>query len=95
MKKTYADQNSPKKQYNFRSSSQLFQKVSALYRELGMPLTTALSIYFSGTASAGTLPFSPSQNCTRFLEARAHRDLLNMVQADLSSADGQEQYHFA
>ena len=94
MKKTYADQNSPKKQYNFRSSSQLFQKVSALYRELGMPLTTALSIYFSGTASAGTLPFSPTKNCTRFLEARAHRDLLNMVQAELNAPGGPEQYHF-
>ena len=75
---SFSDQSSSKKQHSFRSSSRLYQKAFMLYQELGIPLSTALSIFFAGTVSARSLPFSPSQNCARFLEIRAHRDLLNM-----------------
>ena len=90
---SFSDQSSSKKQHSFRSSSRLYQKAFMLYQELGIPLSTALSIFFAGTVSARSLPFSPSQNCARFLEIRAHRDLLNMVQVELNATDGQDQYH--
>ena len=77
MKRTRSDEsaanpNQTIKQYSFRLSAQLYEEASALYRRLGIPISTALSAFFAGTVSAGTLPFSLSQDYARFLETCAH-----------------------
>lgn len=86
--------NMTMKQYGVRLSTQLYGEASALYRELGIPISTALSAFFAGTVSAGTLPFSLSQDCGRFLETCAHDDLFRAVRAELDAPDGPEQYAF-
>ena len=99
MKRTRSDEsaanpNQAMKQYSFRLSAQLYKEASALYRELGIPTAAALSAFFAGTVSTGTLPFSLFQDCARFLETRAHDDLLRAVQAELNAEGGPEQCSF-
>ena len=48
MKRTRSDEsaanpNQTIKQYSFRLSAQLYEEASALYRRLGIPISTALS----------------------------------------------------
>ncbi len=99
MKRTKNDEsasnpNQTMKQYSLRLSTQLYEEASALYRELGIPISTALSAFFAGTVSAGTLPFSLSLDCARFLETCAHDDLFRAVRAELDAPGGPEQYAF-
>ena len=99
MKRTRSDEsaanpNQTIKQYSFRLSAQLYEEASALYRRLGIPISTALSAFFAGTVSAGTLPFSLSQDYARFLETCAHDALFRAVQAELNAEGGPEQCSF-
>lgn len=89
-----ANPNQTMKQYSFRLSAQLYEEASALYRRLGIPTAAALSAFFAGTVSAGTLPFSLSQDCTRFLETCTHDALFRAVQAELNAGGGPEQCSF-
>ena len=99
MKRTKNDEsasnpNQTMKQYSLRLSTQLYEEASALYREFGILISTALSAFFAGTVSAGTLPFSLSQDCARFLKTRAHDALFRAVQAELNAEGGPEQCSF-
>lgn len=75
-----ADPKDPKTPLSVRLNSELCHKAESLYHELGISLSSAITVFLAGTISVGSLPFQPSEICTRFLKTQAHLDLLAALQ---------------
>ena len=75
-----ADPKDPKTPLSVRLNSELCHKAESLYHELGISLSSAITVFLVGTISVGSLPFQPSATCMRFLKTKAHLDLFATLQ---------------